>query len=526
METNPLKITLLLVLGMAVNLIFAQSEWCKAKPKFQLSSNSYKEDYNINLLDCIESMKGIASASGNPRTVVIQFYFDELNKFHKTSQEFKELLMDSLKSMATDIQIEFKIQKNKGVNFLNDGENEKLSINHLNALVYSQDKNVLLELFGQGNESRIDTTTSRKKSFSREFVKIKSVHSEETGYLYLMRPKLSGKGFSCDPNEDIDLIKMLVKIYDKKFNGNCEKLMFEMEKKELKEANDSLSNKCRELGEENKKYADKLKTFNNSKLSLVAGLDYLFGETSINSQFIGSDIKFKTAGFSNTAGINYFPSGTNSKTLFLSAGINASFLSYSMVRLINHTYINAENGFNALSSLSNYDERITSTSLMLPMSVGYQYREENWPIFFQVSAGVAIGMNKLVSTNGSGMVDYTRVYTDYSGIVVDNQPELGLVNNVALNGTPTYNANTALAFGGFANFKINYEFSKTSPFVGFLQGGYTYLQTKTSSNNSAFITSELGELNSVLNSTPNLKHAPFFVGLGISLEVRKKIKLK
>ena len=97
---------------------------------------------------------------------------------------------------------------------INDGG--KSSAIHLNALIYSNDLNLLDELFGEGKQSRIDTSTTKLKKFNHEFIPIKSINKDNTDFLFSFRAKLKGKGFSCDPNEDLEIISHLKKIYLKK----------------------------------------------------------------------------------------------------------------------------------------------------------------------------------------------------------------------------------------------------------------------------------------------------------------------
>jgi hypothetical protein len=73
--------------------------------------------------------------------------------------------------------------------------------------------------------------------------------------------------------------------------------------------------------------------------------------------------------------------------------------------------------------------------------------------------------------------------------------------------------------------KILYNFNN-SPLSGFIDFGVNYSRTKTSSNESIFISEFKNDQNSVLNSLSHLGSLPIFLGLGISYDLRNKISIE
>jgi len=206
------------------NLFFGQTgqDDCSIKSTFdKINKNVYKEDYTVSILDLIDNFKDKIQSEEHPRSVIVQFFFDETNKFNKTVEDFRNFLKDSL-SNPTDINIIFKFQKTRGSVFIENGV-DKNSIIHLNALVYAKDHLILKELFGRGKNSRIDTTSTKLKNFTHEFVAFDKVSDEDQGYLFLYRGKLIGKGFACDPDEDIDILGTFKNIYKKKICNRLSK---------------------------------------------------------------------------------------------------------------------------------------------------------------------------------------------------------------------------------------------------------------------------------------------------------------
>lgn len=188
----------------------------------------FNEDQTISYLNFMEINKAEVQKEGHSRTLIVQFFFDENNKFKKIAQDFHKLLQTNL-SQPLDVNIIYKFQKTKGSTFISNGT-DKFSIIHLNALFYATDSLLLNDLFGSGKLSRIDTTSTKLKNFTHEFVPISKFSSSELGHLFLFRGKLTGKGFACDPNEDMNIMGILKNAYDHKYVLKC----LEQEKEEKK----------------------------------------------------------------------------------------------------------------------------------------------------------------------------------------------------------------------------------------------------------------------------------------------------
>ncbi len=78
-----------------LNACFSQK--CLYKSKFIYSkSKSFPEDHRINVLNVVDENNVELSKYENPRTLIIQFYFDRTNIFNKSIEEFKTLLSESL----------------------------------------------------------------------------------------------------------------------------------------------------------------------------------------------------------------------------------------------------------------------------------------------------------------------------------------------------------------------------------------------------------------------------------------------
>ena len=208
----------LLICLLFMNVGYTQD--CKIKSTFKNPlGRVFEEDYKLPYLDLMESNKAEVQLTGNSGTLIVQFFFDETNKFKKSVDQFKKMLRDTFQ-VPSDINIIYKFQKTNGSIFINNGT-DKFSIIHLNALFYSTDSLLLKELFGNGKLSRIDTTSTKLKKFTHEFIPISNKNDSELGRLYLFRAKLIGKGFACDPNEDLNILGIMKNIYHKKFVENC-----------------------------------------------------------------------------------------------------------------------------------------------------------------------------------------------------------------------------------------------------------------------------------------------------------------
>lgn len=520
------SINLLLVFFVSTSFstLFAQLEPCNMKSNFMSVKNkTLSEDYNIPTLNFIDEYKELIKESESSRSVVFNFFFDETNKFNKTAEQYLELLKDSLQALKSDIDVIFKIKNTKGSIFLNDGGN-KFSVIHLNALIYANDEGLIKELFGKGKDVRIDTVSTNVKKFTHEFLKIESVHSEEMGYLYLFRGKLTGKGFACDPKEDLNIIAILKKIYNKGFIKKCEERLIEQKEAAIKNEIDSL----RTANELISKKYDRLKNIisRSPNWMLYSNIDFLTGNVKLQSNFTNSELGFKGNGVSCSTGFLHFMRGTDKSGLFISSALTFGTSNYSLSRLITHQYTQEHNGYNSIASLTEYNENIKSTSISIPIGMGYQLRDDNWPVYVQFSMGLSVGVNKLNSVGGSGLIDYTRSYPELAGVPMEDQPEIGLLNDVVINGTPYYDSKSKLLLGFYTNLRVNYAFSETSPLSGFMNFGYAGTKVKTESNGSVFVSTELGEINSSLNSVQSFKNCPLQFGLGIAYELRNKIKEK
>jgi len=498
-----------------------QIETCHINPSFvPFVKKTLSEGFNIPTADYVDNYKEIIKDSKSNRSVVFHFFFDETNKFHKTAEDFISLLKDSLGSLKTDIQIHFKVQKTQGSIFFNDGD-DKQAIIHLNALVYSSDIDVIKDLFGKGKEVRIDTSSTNLKKFTHEFFSFETVKSEESGFLYLFRAKLTGKGFACDPKEDMNIIGILKNIYNRKFEKVCQEKMEEEARikvdQEMKILKDSLG--CYKTN-----YKNLIKAVSKPpKWIIFSNVDFLVGNVKETSSFINSELNFMGNGFSSTAGVNVYMNNAGISGVFLTTGLNIGNTTYKLSRLITHNYIKQENSYESISMLRDYSETIKSAMFNVPLGIGYQYRESGWPIYFQCSAGLILGGNQFTSTQSNGLIDYKRKYAELGDVLVEEQSGLGLENDVQINGSAAYLSKTLMSFGLFANLRVNYSFSKTSPLSGFLNFGYNAVKAGTTSNQSNFVSTSLGDHNSVLNSISNLSYLPFQFGMGLAYDLRKVI---
>ncbi len=160
---------------------------------------------------------------------------------------------------------------------------------------------------------------------------------------------------------------------------------------------------------------------------------------------------------------------------------------------------------------------------------GLKLKPENLPIFFQFSGGLNLGVNKLNTSGATGEISYSRYYKNQENqeiIEVTDQPNLGLLSNIKINGNASYDPKNYILFGGFLNFKILYKFSDTSPLSSFINFSFNKIKSKTNSNGSAFISENINDHNSIINSIQSFNNSPLNIGLGIVYELRKIIKVK
>jgi hypothetical protein len=521
-------IVIILLFIFSVQAIYAQiddlrgsSEKCRIKSVFNKTDTKvFEEDHKLSAFTFMEDKKDVIKEA-NPRTLIVQFYFDKTNKFHKTVDEFKSLLKDSL-AQPTDINIIYMFQQIKGSIFIDKGP-DKLSIIHLNALFYSKDKSLLDEIFGKGKSSRIDTTSSRLKNFTHEFVPFSEASDNESGYLFLYRGKSVGKGFACDPNEDVDILGTLKSLYNEKFFKDCEK-------KEAARKDDLLMKLQKQKQDDSVRYINLLNNINRSPTNwtFFTGLNFNSGSVTPKSSFIDDNIKFRTNGFSNSIGVLYYlkkSHDTLSNNFYLSGSLSIGTSTYSMFKKIDFDYIKLNKDYNSISSLHAYDEGINSSFVNIPFGVGYEWKDKGkLPVFFQVTFNGLLGFNKLSVNSAQGTIDYRRYYSS-SKIWVSDQPQIGLYEKDSLNGNPTYKENTSFTYGAVIDTKVLYNF-QSLPLSGYINVGYIFANTVTHSNGSDFISGSKYDFNSILNSFDNFGSSPFYVGFGISYELRKIIRNK
>jgi hypothetical protein len=511
------------------NYAHSQYNVCSIEPKFEnISKKQLKNAYILNKLDLFDEYNKVLSNFNNSRSLIIEFYFSEESNskqkeiISKNLTEFRKLLLDSLKSSRTDIDVTFMFRKMELQAFIgNSLKNENDPIYHFNALIYSKDKLLLEEIFGLGSKSRIDTTSLKnKKTFNFKFELISDAKNSNDGYLYLFCKK--DKVSACNPNEDLDILKIFSKIFNKNYTKACEKKSEEEEiiRKEslltsLQKSNDSLVKVL-------DRYKMKINKF--PRWTLFSNFDFLVGGTSSFSNFTNENIRFRGQGISSSSGFCFFDNGSDKSSIFFTSSINIGSSSFDLKRKIHYEFTQTQSEYNSISLIQNYNEEIKSSFVNIPFGIGYQLRETNWPIYFQFSANGIIGFNKLISNNGNGIASYRRLYNE-PGIVVSGQPQLGLEDNVLLTGKPEYNNNISLTYGAKIDMKILYNFNN-SPLSGFIDFGFNYSKTNTSSNGSVFISEFKNDQNSILNSMKNLGSLPIFVGLGISYDLRNKINIE
>ena len=140
-----------------------------------------------------------------------------------------------------------------------------------------------------------------------------------------------------------------------------------------------------------------------------------------------------------------------------------------------------------------------------------------------------VWVNKLNTSGATGEISYSRYYTNQENqeiIEVTDQPNLGLLSDIKINDNTSYDPKNYMLFGGFLNLKILYKFSDTSPLSSFINFSFNKIKSKTNSNGSAFISENINEYNSILNSIQSFNNSPLNIGLGIVYELRKKINVK
>lgn len=190
-----------------------QTSSCYSAFFSELPNKIYPESSNLMVLDVMESLAKEIDQRTAKKKVIFDFFIDESLDNSTSAEKFVELLKDSLGKRKSSIEVVIRTRKMNGIIFINRGES-KYSLNHLSALVYSRDAKVLKELFGNSS-AKIDTTSTKVRTFNHEFVPIYSEVNESEGYLYLFRTKIVGRGFACNKNEDKEMTAILKLIYKK-----------------------------------------------------------------------------------------------------------------------------------------------------------------------------------------------------------------------------------------------------------------------------------------------------------------------
>jgi hypothetical protein len=177
-----------------------------------LPGRVYSENYSLSATNLIEKYEKILSEDINNKGLVVHFFFDVTNGLGKKAEDYQRLLKESFKSAVPGIRMNFMLQGTEGSVFLNNGK-ENPSIFHLNALMYASDTSVFSELFLRGSNSRIDTSSTQLRDFRYEFVPVMEFPGTEEKKLFLFRPKLTGKGYACNPNQDEEIVGIFKNIY-------------------------------------------------------------------------------------------------------------------------------------------------------------------------------------------------------------------------------------------------------------------------------------------------------------------------
>jgi hypothetical protein len=169
--------------------------------KFNLNETILNEDHVISAYTYLNKMGFESEFQINKRTLIIEFYFEELNELDIKVDDFFELLKKSLPKNST-INIIYRLQKIKAPILIRNNI-DKSSIKHLNALFYCEDTSLVSEIFTSGKLAKIDHefTTITKKS-------------EELGFLFLYRQRPESKGLKIDPNEYNEIVTDLKKLYN------------------------------------------------------------------------------------------------------------------------------------------------------------------------------------------------------------------------------------------------------------------------------------------------------------------------
>jgi len=515
----------LLIAGI-FHVSFSQNNNCAITPKILPSDNKTLPRDEILIAEKL--MKENQQIIGlNKGSIVFTIFFNQssASKIKKSKKMLIDMLNKQYQNLSTNIPTFFQVQESEGSVYFKNGD-ETLPIIHLSVLVYSDDSTALQEIFSTTKSgTRINLKESSTRKVKYEVTKFTDFNNDKTGYMYLLSVKLD-RGDSCDPDEDIGLLRFIKPVFDEKYTKNCLASIDEVLPNAPNNQPDislisDLQNELSRLRTDTMKLSQQLKFYQKEPQSLCyAAFNVLTGDVSLRSSFSNSAVKFHGSGVSSVIGFNRIIKPISKGRIFITSVLGWDAASYFMSSKISSTYTEQKNGFVAISSLNDYQENLTSRGVTLNMGLGYQHPvTTSWSL--QVNGGLVVGGNRLSSDGGNGLVDYQRSYPELPGIMVENQSSLGLANHVVLQGVPAHVTKTALTFGYYSNIKINYAFAPNSPLKGFIQLGFIAARTKTSNNNSRFISTEMGEFNSILNSISNVPSVPFQFGVGISCEIRK-----
>ena len=206
---------LIVLLMLFIPKGFNQTSKKNLKPLFYpIPGKIYPVDFNLSVLDEIESMEHLLKEDSLNKGVVFYFFYDEQKLSRKKADEFMQLLKDSLSRFSSDFRLHFQVHRTAGTIFINNGE-KKYPLTHLNALVYSNDQETLKTLFLNGAKSRIDTTVTKLKKFNFQFEQIMITSEVDFEHLYLFHSKTNTKGAACNPDEDLEISSILKRIYMK-----------------------------------------------------------------------------------------------------------------------------------------------------------------------------------------------------------------------------------------------------------------------------------------------------------------------
>lgn len=518
-----------LLIAVVFNVSFSQNKNCAITPKILPSDNKTLPRDEILIAENLmkENQQIIGSNKGS---IVFTIFFNQssASKIKKSKKMLIDMLNEQFNNLSTNIPTFFQVQEMDGSVYFKNGD-ETLPIIHLSVLIYSDDSTALQEIISitkSGTRINLNETSTRKVKY--EVTKFTDFNNDNTGYMYLLSVKL-GRGDSCDPDEDIGLLRFIKPVFDAKYTENCLDSINEVLPNAPNNQLDAslisdMPEELSRLKDDLMKLSQQLEFYRKEPQSLCyAAIVFLTGDVSLKSSFINSAVKFHGSGVYSVIGFNRIIKPISKGRFFISSAFGCDASSYFMTSKISSTYTEQKNGFVAISSLNNYQENLTSRGVMLNMGLGYQHPiTKSWSL--QVNGGLVVGGNRLSSDGGYGLVDYQRRYPELPGIMVESQSSLGLANNVVLQGVPAYVAKTALTFGYYSNIKVNCAFEPNSPLKGFIQLGFIVARTKSSNNNSRFISTEMGEFNSILNSVSNLPSVPFQFGVGFSCEIRKVSK--